>query len=190
MRLGFTAREATQADLDRVSEIKVRNWADTYSALLDPAVLAPFLDRDAQLVYLREKFVLPGTLLLVAEDASGDVSGFALTNLDNEPDPWMESLHVLSELRGKGIGSLLMYANAAHLKGRGYNTMRLGVISGNQAAGRFYERLGGTMIGVEPVSWAPGASHQVYRWTDLTSLAGGRRHQGGDRIPGSTAESR
>jgi hypothetical protein len=53
---------------------------------------------------------------------------------------------------------------------RGYSSMRLGVISGNVAAGRFYERLGGKMIGLEPVSWAQGVAHEVYRWANLASL--------------------
>lgn len=171
MSSGFSVRDATAADLERVSEIKVRNWADTYGPLLEPTVLRPFLDRDAQLAELRETLAQPGTLLLVAEDGSGDIVGFALTYLDIESEPWLESLHVLRELRGSGIGTLLMRCTAERLIARGHSSMRLGVISGNVAAARFYERLGGTMIGLEPMSWAPGAAHEVYRWTDLNVLA-------------------
>jgi len=168
---GFSVRVATAADLERVSEIKVRNWADTYGSLLEPAALRPFVDRDAQLVELSEKLAEPGTLLLVAEEGPGHIVGFALTYLDDEPEPWLESLHVLRELRGAGIGTLLMRRTAEHVIARGHSTMRLGVISGNAAAARFYERLGGTMIGLEPVSWAQGVAHEMYRWADLSSLA-------------------
>jgi ribosomal protein S18 acetylase RimI-like enzyme len=167
---GFSVRDATGADLERVTEIKVRNWAETYGSLLEPSVLRPFLDRDAQLAELREKSAEPGTLLLVAEDGSGDIIGFALTYLDDEPEPWLESLHVLSELRGSGIGTLLMRRTAERLIARGHSSMRLGVFSGNVAAARFYERIGGTMIGLEPVTWAQGVTHEVYRWADLASL--------------------
>ncbi len=171
MSAGFSVRNATPADLEGVTEIKVRNWADTYGSLLEPVVLRPFLDRDAQLVELREKFSQPGTLLLIAEDESGAMIGFAITYLDDEPEPWLESLHVLRELRGSGIGSLLMRCTAKRLISRGHSSMRLGVISGNVAASRFYGRLGGTMVGLEPVSWAQGVAHEVYRWADLASLA-------------------
>jgi ribosomal protein S18 acetylase RimI-like enzyme len=167
----FSVRDATAEDLERVTEIKIRNWADTYGSILEPAVLGPFLDLEAQLVELREKFSQPGTLLLIAEDGSGDITGFALTYLDFEPEPWLESLHVLRELRGSGIGTLLMRSTAERVIARGHSSMRLGVISGNVAAGRFYERLGGTMIGLEPLLWAPGAAHEVYRWADLAALA-------------------
>ena len=175
MSSGFSVRDATAADLQRVSEIKVRNWADTYGSLLEPAVLRPFVDRDVQLDELREKFAQPGTLLLVAEDASGDVVGYALTYLEDEPEPWLESLHVLRELRGSGIGTLLMRHTAERIVARGHHSMRLGVISGNVAASRFYERLGGTMIGLEPVTWAPGVAHELYRWSDLSSLTQRKR---------------
>ena len=170
MSSGYSCRDATAADLERVIEIKVRNWADTYGSLLEPSVLRPFLDRDVQLAELREKLAEPGTLLLVAEDGSGDVGGFAITYLDDEPEPWLESLHVLRELRGSGIGSLLMRCTAECAIARGHSSMRLGVISGNVAAARFYEGLGGTMIGLEPVTWAEGVAHEVYRWADLSSL--------------------
>ncbi|HEX9095552.1 MAG TPA: GNAT family N-acetyltransferase [Candidatus Dormibacteraeota bacterium] len=170
MGSGFSCREATAADLERVTEIKVRNWADAYGSLLEPAVLLPFLDRNAQLAELREKLAEPGTLLLVAEDVSGDIVGFALTYLEDEPEPWLESLHVPRELRGSGIGRLLMRCTAEHVIARGHSSMRLGVISGNVPAARFYDGLGGEMIGLEPVTWAEGVAHEVYRWADLSSL--------------------
>lgn len=170
MSSGFSCRDATAADLERVTDIKVRNWADTYGSLLEPAVLGPFLDRDAQLGELRGKLAEPGTLLLVAEDGSGGIAGFALAYLDYEPEPWLESLHVLRELRGSGIGRLLMRCTAERVVARGHSSMRLGVISGNVAAARFYEGLGATMIGLEPVNWAEGVEHEVYRWADLSSL--------------------
>src|SRR5581483_9710567 len=87
-----TTRDALPADLDRVTEIKVASWRDTYSALLPPAILAPFLDQAAQLEYLRRAHGDPGTLLLVAEHDGQGVIGFALTHTDAQPDPWLESL--------------------------------------------------------------------------------------------------
>lgn len=134
------------------------------------AVLRLFLDRDAQLAELREKLAEPGTLMLVAEDRSGDITGFAVTYLEDEPEPWLESLHVLREFRGSGIGTLLMRCTAERVIARGHKSMRLGALSGNATAARFYERLGGTMIGREPVSWAAGVTHEVYRWADLSSV--------------------
>lgn len=151
-------------------EIKVRNWADTYASLVEPSILRPYLDRKKQLAELRKSAGQPGTVLLVAQNRSGVVTGFSLTYLDREPDPWLESLHVLREFRGSGVGTLLMRATAARIQQRGRKSMRLGVVAGNDAAARFYERLGGAMIGREPADWAEGVWHDLYRWPDLASL--------------------
>lgn len=172
MNREIAIRQAVAADLPRVAEIKVRNWADTYGPLLDPALLRPHLDPAIQLEELQRDVALAGTLLLVALHGSGAVGGFALTFSTAEPEPWLESLHVLHDLRGSGMGTSLMRATAAELLARGFDSVRLGVIEGNDAAARFYEHIGGSMIGLEPVSWADGAVHRVYRWGDLAALAG------------------
>lgn len=164
-------RDATEPDLPRVAEIKVRNWEDTYSALVDPATLGPFLDQGTQLAELRKGFRRPSTLLLVAENPAGAIVGFALIYLDHGPDPWLESLHIIRASRGAGAGRALTRATAARLRERGYNTLSLGVVEGNDAAARFYERLGATFAGREPASWAPGVWHEIYRWDDVSRLA-------------------
>lgn len=143
-------RAATEADLPRVAEIKVRNWTDTYAPLLDPAVLGRFLDHEEQQDYLAGILRRPATIFLVAEDGAGIIVGFALTYLDQQPDPWLESLHVVHGARGAGSGTRLMRATAAELLARGHHTLRLGIVHGNAAAERFYEHLGGTMTGREP----------------------------------------
>lgn len=166
----ISIRDGSEADLERVVEIKVRNWADTYGPLLEPPVLQPHLDPERQLDDLRHSLLRSDAVLLVAEETSGAVIGFSLTYLADEPGPWLESLHVLRESRGSGVGTLLMRETAARILDRGYNTMRLGVVAGNVAASRFYERLGGEMIGLEPASWAEGVWHELYRWPDLARL--------------------
>lgn len=163
-------RDAIESDLPLAAAIKVRNWEDTYAVLVDPATLGPFLDQQTQLADLRKRLGRPSTLLLVAEDQVGKVVGFALTYLDR-PDPWLESLHVIRASRGKGAGRALMLATAARLRERGHNTLRLGVVEGNDAAARFYARLGATMTGREPASWARGVWHEIYRWDDVSQLA-------------------
>jgi ribosomal protein S18 acetylase RimI-like enzyme len=163
-------QDATGADLDRVAEIKVRNWADTYALLVDPRVLRPYLDRQRQLDDLRTSVNQTGTLLLVARDRDSLVIGFSLTYLDRKPEPWLESLHVLREFRSSGVGAQLIRATAARIQASGHSSMRLGVVAGNTAAARFYERLGATMLGREPASWAEGVWHELYRWPDLAPL--------------------
>src|SRR5256885_14848077 len=109
-------RDATDADLPSVAAIKVRNWADTYSSLVDSDVLRPFLDVDSQVAGLSKSFGLPATLLLVAPDQTGTLTGCALTYVDREPDPWLEWLPVVSEGRGGGGGTWLVRAATTTLQ--------------------------------------------------------------------------
>ena len=166
-----TVRLGTVGDLGRIAEIKVRNWKDTYGPLIPANVLRPFLDPVAQLDDVRRSVESAGAILLVAEDRTGNVIGFSLTFLDHGPEPWLESLHVHPDFQSSGAGTLLMRATARELQSRGFNTMRLGVVEGNTAAERFYERLGGVDAGREPVSWAIGVMHHLYRWPNLDALA-------------------
>jgi GNAT superfamily N-acetyltransferase len=163
-------RDATDADLDRLADIKVRNWRDTYSSLVPSDVLMPYLDHAAQLDYLREDAARPDALLLVVEGGVDGVIGFGLTFTAAQPDPWLESLHVLREFRSRGAGAALVRATATRLRALGHHTMRLGVVAGNRDAMRFYERLGAEHTGYEPALWAPGVRHEVYRWSDIAPL--------------------
>jgi len=172
-RADVTVRRGSRGDLEAVSAIKVGSWADTYSSLIPPDVLAQFLDLDHSLADLRESTARPDALFLVAEDAHGALIGFALAFLEQGPEPWLESLHVTSAHRGRGAGTALLRELAARLVARGYRTMSLGVVKGNEGAGRLYSRLGATLVGIGPTDWAAGVDHEVYRWADLAQLARG-----------------
>lgn len=163
-------RNAIEGDLVRIADIKVSNWADTYGPLVPADVLGPFLDRDAAVAEMREHVASPGTLLLVGQLASEQVRGFALTYLTQAPEPWLESLHVIAEERGHGLGRALIGETARRVIEAGYQSLSLGVIVGNDAADRFYKRLGAVVDRVEQVDWAPGVSHTVWRWPEASAL--------------------
>lgn len=166
----WSVRAAAEGDIDRIAEIKVRNWGDTYGALVPAVVLGPFLDVSTARAEMREHLESPDTILLVGERGRGGVQGFALTYLTQSPEPWLESLHVVAEERGHGLGAELIRATALRIIDAGYRSMSLGVILGNDAPGAFYVRLGAVADRVEVVHWAPGVSHTVYRWPDLGAM--------------------
>jgi ribosomal protein S18 acetylase RimI-like enzyme len=178
----LSIRDATVADLEQVRDIKVGNWAGTYGPLIPPAALQPYLDRPKQLESLREQLRLPTTSLLVAVDEADTVLGFALFYPRHDPDPWMESLHVAPGSRGRGVGTLLMSATASRVAAAGHHRLRLGVVVGNEAAAHFYEGLGGTRVGEEPVDWAEGVRHWIYRWPDVRVMILPARVPGGQSL--------
>lgn len=171
MAADLSIRPGAESDLERVAAIKVVSWADTYTGLIPPHVLEPFLDPHHQLAELREAVAAPDAVFLVAERA-GRVVGFVLAYLDREPEPWLESLHVEGEVRGQGAGTRMMREVALLAVAKGRRTMRLGVVTGNAGASRLYRRLGADLVAREPVTWALGVDHEIYRWADLAELAG------------------
>jgi ribosomal protein S18 acetylase RimI-like enzyme len=120
--------------------------------------LAPFVS-DAETWTIREALyrellAKPDTLLLLAFAGDGAI-GYGLAHvLALEatwiPDTWqtgqrigeIESLSVLPEYRGSGLGSVLLDRLETHLRGRGARDLILGVLPGNDDAIRLYERRG------------------------------------------------
>jgi ribosomal protein S18 acetylase RimI-like enzyme len=101
-----------------------------------------------------ELLAKPDTLLLLA--VVGDkLIGYGLAHAFDIADTWIEdtwrtgeligeieSLSVLPEYRGSGLGSALLERLESHLHERGVDDLILGALAGNTDAIRLYERHG------------------------------------------------
>ncbi|MBB3602543.1 ribosomal protein S18 acetylase RimI-like enzyme [Mycolicibacterium sp. BK556] len=96
----------------------------------------------------------PDTLLLIAS-VDDRVIGYGLAHVMAVEDTWVadtwatgsrigeiESLSVLPEFRGSGLGTELLTRLEEHLRTSGVDDLVLGVLPGNRDALRLYERLG------------------------------------------------
>jgi ribosomal protein S18 acetylase RimI-like enzyme len=91
----------------------------------------------------------PDAVLLLAEEPSGPVA-YAMVVVGHGPSTWdagertaeLETLAVLPEARGSGVGHALMEAAFAAAAARGADSMAVGVAHTNAGAIRFYEREG------------------------------------------------
>lgn len=120
--------------------------------------LGPYVD-DARSWSLRralyeELLGTPDAVLVVARGNDGLV-GYGLARVVAAEGTWLadtwvtgadvgeiESLAVLPEARGQGVGTRLLEALEAELDRRGVRDVVLGVLPGNAAAVRLYERRG------------------------------------------------
>jgi ribosomal protein S18 acetylase RimI-like enzyme len=120
--------------------------------------LAPYVD-DRQTWAVRsqlyaELLAKPDTVLLLAS-ADGAVIGYGLAHVSPASGTWVadtwqtgdrvgeiESLAVQPGYRGQGIGSRLLTALTAELATAGVRDLVLGVLPGNDAAIRLYQRQG------------------------------------------------
>lgn len=120
--------------------------------------LAPYLDDKqtwaARSQLYRELLAKPGTILLLA-DAGPALAGYGLAHVMPATGTWtadtwrtgaligeIESLGVLPAYRGQGIGSRLLDELISQLAAAGVHDLVLGVLPGNTAAIRLYQRYG------------------------------------------------
>jgi ribosomal protein S18 acetylase RimI-like enzyme len=91
----------------------------------------------------------PGAVALVARDMDRAV-GFAIATVKDAPGTWdvgdrigvLDVLAVTEERRSLGIGELLTREVARRLASNGVSMMQIEVLSANEGAARFYQRLG------------------------------------------------
>jgi ribosomal protein S18 acetylase RimI-like enzyme len=91
----------------------------------------------------------PGSFVLVAEQTERAI-GYALVTIQEGSDTWLgpdrvaelETLSVLPDVRGAGIGSALMQAVYEELQQVGISEILVEVIASNQEALHFYQRHG------------------------------------------------
>ena len=120
--------------------------------------LAPYVDDKqtwaARSQLYRELLGKTGTILLLA-DAGHDLAGYGLAHVMPATGTWtadtwqtgeligeIESLSVLPSYRGRGIGSRLLDELISQLAATGVHDLVLGVLPGNTAAIRLYQRYG------------------------------------------------
>lgn len=155
MTTQWQVRTGSAADLNHVGPLWVavhHQHAETMPQL------APYVSDDetwrVRRVLYEELLAKPDTLLLIAavDDA---VIGYGLAHVMPVDDSWItdtwvtgsrigeiESLSVLPQYRGSGLGSELLDRLEQHLHSVGVQDLILGALPGNTDAIRLYERRG------------------------------------------------
>ena len=170
-------RLATVADGDRIGEIHVAAWHETYTGLLTAARLAELDARQRAAMW--QGAIAKGTArgVYVAEDR-GAMIGFGACGHQRAPSIGamgfsgeVTALYVLRAGQRRGAGRLLMRALARRLIAEGERGLALWVLRDNVPARRFYERLAGEVIASRGDDSRSGDDAEVaYGWRDLGGL--------------------
>ena len=141
------------AGLERVDELRPL-WLQLHHHHARVSRVQPFVDDETSWTVRRTGYVEilgAGGFVLIAEADTGAVAGYALVKIHEGGDDswaladrWGEvwTLVVDERRRGQGIGSALLDAVDAELASRGVHDLMIGVMEGNDAARRLYERRG------------------------------------------------
>ena len=174
-------RRATLADAAAIGAVHVESWRETYSGLLPDSMLAE-LSVERWGAMWEDLLGDPGTAekmaILVGED-EGRVVGIggcgpqrdeALAKSGFTGEFGM--IYVLRSHQGRGLGRSIMASLAGSLAKLGHEKASLWVFRENERARRFYERLGGKIVG-EKAGERDGTVlvDLAFGWTDLSRLA-------------------
>jgi ribosomal protein S18 acetylase RimI-like enzyme len=139
---------ATEADARAIGVVHVLAWHETYRGIVPDSVLASLNPAARAERWLRVIGTEGGVFVL---RAGPRIVGFAAAgpNRDEQLPQQGEiyTLYLLSEAQRQGHGRRLMSAMAADLRRREINSVALWVAEANLGACRFFETLGGTILG-------------------------------------------
>lgn len=168
-------RLATPADAGAIAQVHVLCWQETYAGLLPAAVIGRHtaesraaqwratLERDPR---LSDVFVADGNDAVVGFVASGPRRGDTL-----KQDAEIYALYLLRAHQRRGLGRVLCKAAALRLRERELGSAAAWVLRENGPARRFYECIGGRLVG-ERTATEGGATlvEVAYGWDDLNAL--------------------
>ena len=168
-------RAAKPSDAPAIGRVHVESWREIYRGVL-PDRLIDSLSAVVRAAMWQEALAgTPPISLVVAELASGDLVGFAgggARRGDTLPhDAEVYAIYLLAPARHRGCGRRLMAALAAALHARQFRSLCLWVLRDNADARRFYERLGGEVVGARMgVDGEHTFDEVAYGWASLEAL--------------------
>jgi GNAT superfamily N-acetyltransferase len=143
-------REAVTGDAPAIARLHVDAWRATYRDLMPPAAVEAhsYADREAG---WSEALGTGGATSLFIAECDGALAGFAACgpNRGEEPefDGELYAIYLDAAYQRRGAGRALFETARQRLRERGFRTMLLWVLDGNEAADAFYRGLGGRRWG-------------------------------------------
>ncbi len=153
--MNLTLRDATAADAGVIARLHIASWRAAYRGILPDAYLDGPVEaersahwRDALARRQPGDFVLllhAPTLFQGGPSQVGEPAGFLAARIPGGEGygAYIDNLHVRPDLRGGGLGLVLLAVGAARMAAAGAGDAFLWLFDGNAQAGRFYARLGG-----------------------------------------------
>ena len=167
---------AGPSDAEDLARVHVASWRETYRGLLADAFLARMSEPGFSRRFRRALNDPGDAVTLAAADRYGLV-GYAQGAASRRGVPGeaeIQTLYVLRQAQGEGLGQRLMTETARALAAQGSTSLMISVLRDNIRARGFYEHLGGEP---EAARQEPGPGGRLlyevaYRWRDIRALIG------------------
>jgi L-amino acid N-acyltransferase YncA len=164
--------DACAADAESIAGLHAASWQATYRGILPDAYLRDEVGPE-RLAYWRAAMAHGDYAVVRVLSEDGKAIGFSAlkTGQDEGYDYTLEHLHLLPDTKGRGLGRALMGDLARQVMEAGGSSLCLWVFDDNEAAVRFYTRLGGVADAHGTDKFAGGdAPDTRIGWHDLSGL--------------------
>jgi ribosomal protein S18 acetylase RimI-like enzyme len=169
----ITIRQAVLDDFKRIANLHASSWLKTYRGILPDSFLDNNLIGEREQYWKTKMSLLKSNeFVLIAEDSAHPVGFIAvLDRPENGYDAFIDNLHVRADLKGKGIGKILMRETAKRLLASGRASVYLWVLKGNHLAEKFYVARGARVADTTTAKFGDMLVEQTrYCWPTLDSL--------------------
>jgi ribosomal protein S18 acetylase RimI-like enzyme len=159
-------------DFPAVRRILWGSWIAAYSPFIPVEDLRAYFEATYQIASLDLLYDNPLVYGFIGE-ANGEAAGYARTQLDKRENRfYLASLYLLPAFQGKGIGGALLCAAEKRAQACDLDEIWVGVMTKNEAAGRWYEQRGFAFVREEPFRMGgTTVSHRI-GFKDLSGLSG------------------
>jgi ribosomal protein S18 acetylase RimI-like enzyme len=172
-------RAAVPADAPRIAHTHVACWRETYAGMLPDAVLAALSVPDRTAMWERILTQSPSSTTVFVVERDDEIAAFGACGRQRDADlagkgfeGEVSAIYVLASAQKCGVGAALMRSMATTLMAQGLAGVSLWVLRENAVARRFYDRLGGRILGEKVESRSYGEFVEVtYGWPDLRRLS-------------------
>lgn len=140
-------RDAVAEDAGDIAALHVASWKTAYRGMINDAALDELVPEDFQPMWLETMETYPGNVqgAWLGKQLQGFVCAGPI--VDRQPDQVLDgfvyALHVAPDLKGQGIGKVLLHAGFRWLLASGCTKAGLWVFEKNLASRMFYKRMGG-----------------------------------------------
>jgi GNAT superfamily N-acetyltransferase len=170
--MGIIIRPAVLDDVDAIARVHVASWHGAYRGIM-PDELIDERTEDVRRTQWSSSLQQPDRTTLVACDENGAVVGFASATvrprLEGRFQSYLQTLYLLPDAQGRGIGRELLRDLSVRLLEAGVRNMALRTLRLNRARS-FYERLGARLVS-EGISDDEGQFDDVvYAFDDISVL--------------------
>jgi ribosomal protein S18 acetylase RimI-like enzyme len=172
----IATRRATPADAPAIARVRIDSWRTTYRGLIPDAYLDGMQLDPSIAMWDRVLSAAQATVSIFVATHDDEVIGFAAGNRLKEPreglDAEITAIYLRREYQRVGLGHRLCGLVVDAQRAQGATGMIVWVISGNRAARKFYEQLGGTLLIEQPFHWdGMDLVEAGYGFRDLAELS-------------------